>query len=1469
MRWLKRLGVATVGTLTALALLAVALYGTAQTRFGRNWIAERLAAALSSPGAPATVSGLEGSVPGDLRVAEISLSDAQGVYLTIHDATLKVALGELLHRRLHVERLAAREIVLRHVPQGDGKSSGSGPLSMPQLSVAIRLDALKIESLRLAEAVLGEPVAVSISGSGGLERGKADADLAVERIDGQPGRAAFRLALGGEPLRLALDGDVAEPTGHILADLLGRNAPLPVSLKLKGDGPLATWRGDLVATAGQKAGVTATVTIAKMKRAYHVSAKGEAALADLLPPDFAALAGDKADFAADLIASDKGSYRLDRLDLNLAAGSLTGSGSYDPGSDALAAHAHLVLPALEKFGPLVGADLAGRGAVDLTVSGAMSRPKAEIAADLGDLRYAGAAAGMTSLLATLSPSNETGKFDIAGSGRVTNVAAPDVTLPGEVGSSIDWKLDGTYDSTRNRTTIREFTASAPGIDLKLAGEAAASGAAQGDVHLTIPDLRLLEALAGVKVTGVAEIDAKLVIAETGEASASLSGSIDRFATGVPAGDALLGSKVTFGAEARRGADGALTISDVTLDGPDVKLSANATLPAPADRISARWKLDVAKLDGVGRALGQQTKGRLSIAGTAEGLLTAPALQLSIDGSDIVAGAQRLDRIQAKLAMANGRQPAGKFEASFRADKLDGTAHADVAIKPNGLVAIDGIRIAAGGAAVTGNLLANPAKMTATGALTGKIPDLKPWQALAGAPIGGSADFRIALSTAKGQALDLTFTGTGLAYGDLVAVNKTLITARLDDLLGKPSGRALLDLADIRLPQGDLSSVKVNANSDKPGHFTGTIETHGQIGAKIDLVTALDATIGATEKTLKLTRFSGTVGEAKLELRKALTVAYRKDEISFSDFDLGFGSGGFSGDGSIKGQNLKLKLQAKNLPVGTIAKFGKAEDVGGTLGFEISVSGTTVKPEGHFILDAEKLQFAAASRPDLPPIGLVMEADWRNDKVDFRGRAAGNQGAALGFSGSVPLHLEPKTLAVTLPPAAAIAMKVEGDGEIANLADLLPLGEDRLSGQFHIDVTVKGTVGEPDATGTVTIARGRYESLILGTIVDNVQVELIGNRDKLQLKSFSASDSQRGRITASGAVDLAAAKGPALDFTSQISGFRVVRRDDAIASMSGSVLLKGPMTEPRLEAALTVDRADIQIPDKPSAGIGAVEVVKIDSKTGRVLADPRAVPREAQAFKLALAIKVAVSRQVFVRGRGLDSEWQGNIAIGGTSLAPEITGRLSIARGTFSFAGTNFVLSEGTIDFPGGTKIDPVIDILAQAAKNDITAKIQISGTASAPSLKLSSEPPLPQDEVLSRVLFGSSLTQITPAQGLEIAQTAAALSGHGGAGIMDRVRKKLGLDRLGVGAPEKTRSLGLPAMGGDSGANSQSGGMSGAALNAGKYVADGVYVGVSQGLSATSGQLQLQVEITPHVTVDTTVGQQGGTGVGVTWKLDY
>jgi autotransporter translocation and assembly factor TamB len=58
-------------------------------------------------------------------------------------------------------------------------------------------------------------------------------------------------------------------------------------------------------------------------------------------------------------------------------------------------------------------------------------------------------------------------------------------------------------------------------------------------------------------------------------------------------------------------------------------------------------------------------------------------------------------------------------------------------------------------------------------------------------------------------------------------------------------------------------------------------------------------------------------------------------------------------------------------------------------------------------------------------------------------------------------------------------------------------------------------------------------------------------------------------------------------------------------------------------------------------------------------------------------------------------------------------------------------------------------------------------------------------------------------------------------------------------------------------------------VNAGKYVANGVYVGVSQGLGAGSSAVNVQIDVTRHISIDTTAGQAAGTGVGINWKLDY
>jgi autotransporter translocation and assembly factor TamB len=218
-----------------------------------------------------------------------------------------------------------------------------------------------------------------------------------------------------------------------------------------------------------------------------------------------------------------------------------------------------------------------------------------------------------------------------------------------------------------------------------------------------------------------------------------------------------------------------------------------------------------------------------------------------------------------------------------------------------------------------------------------------------------------------------------------------------------------------------------------------------------------------------------------------------------------------------------------------------------------------------------------------------------------------------------------------------------------------------------------------------------------------------------------------------------------------------------------------------------------------------------------------------------------------------------VTVTGTTIEPIIVGRLESVRGTFALLGKSFQLTQSVIGLDGGQKVDPTLDIQAQATASGLTAIVQIGGTASAPTLKLTSDPPLPQDEVLAQLLFGKGVGQITPAQGVQLAAAAASLA-SGGPGILDRLRGKLGLDRLDIGSAQNGTNA-------TSGSSSQ-GGLGNTTVSAGKYVTEGVYVGVDQSVSGQS-RAKVEVEVTPHISVETDVGGQNGSGVGVNWKLDY
>lgn len=256
----------------------------------------------------------------------------------------------------------------------------------------------------------------------------------------------------------------------------------------------------------------------------------------------------------------------------------------------------------------------------------------------------------------------------------------------------------------------------------------------------------------------------------------------------------------------------------------------------------------------------------------------------------------------------------------------------------------------------------------------------------------------------------------------------------------------------------------------------------------------------------------------------------------------------------------------------------------------------------------------------------------------------------------------------------------------------------------------------------------------------------------------------------------------------------------------------------------------------------------------------------------LGIKIRIPRHLFVRGRGLESEWEGNLQISGRASAPSIIGTIKPVRGYFDFMSKIFKFEEGgEIHFRGGNKLDPTIDLTLSNQATEITAYIKIGGSASKPTINFESSPPLPKDEVLSHVLFDKDASKLSRFEALQLASSLSQLTGgHFAPDILTGVRKKTGLDMLSISnkSAETERTTSGQSGEGNLISKKPEDTKLSPALKAGKYINDSIYVGVEQGITPESTAVRVEIELTPHIRLQgKTSATQSEVGIG--WKMDY
>jgi translocation and assembly module TamB len=353
---------------------------------------------------------------------------------------------------------------------------------------------------------------------------------------------------------------------------------------------------------------------------------------------------------------------------------------------------------------------------------------------------------------------------------------------------------------------------------------------------------------------------------------------------------------------------------------------------------------------------------------------------------------------------------------------------------------------------------------------------------------------------------------------------------------------------------------------------------------------------------------------------------------------------------------------------------------------------------------------------------------------------------------------------------------------------------------------------------------------------------------IQVASLTATTPGGGHLSGQGTVDLA--RGVETDLAIQARNATIIDTDLATAVIDSDLTVVGNLeSELKLGGKVTVVKADIRVPDNLPPSVQEIEVVEVNAPPQVAARIAARTPPPEQTAIVGLDITVDAPQQIWVRGRGLEVELGGAIHVGGTTDKPDVEGVFKLRHGALDIVGKRLEFTEGQLTFEGGEQIDPYLDLTAETRAEDITVTAKVEGPARAPRITLSSVPDMPEDEILARLLFGKSAGALSAFELLQLAQATAHLAGvNTGPGVLEKIRKSTGLDRLSLQETD-------PAAG--------------PSLSAGRYVSDGVYVGMSQGAKSASTAATVEIEVTPNVKVESEVGA-GGTGkAGVNLEWDY
>jgi translocation and assembly module TamB len=228
----------------------------------------------------------------------------------------------------------------------------------------------------------------------------------------------------------------------------------------------------------------------------------------------------------------------------------------------------------------------------------------------------------------------------------------------------------------------------------------------------------------------------------------------------------------------------------------------------------------------------------------------------------------------------------------------------------------------------------------------------------------------------------------------------------------------------------------------------------------------------------------------------------------------------------------------------------------------------------------------------------------------------------------------------------------------------------------------------------------------------------------------------------------------------------------------------------------------------------------------------------------LDLTVTAPGRVYTRGRGLDAEWALDARVRGTTAEPLLYGEARVVRGQFALAGRPFDLERGIIRLMGPLE-ETRIDLVAERRDPELTTRVALGDRLFDPTITFSSDPALPEDEILPNMLFGRAAEDLSALEAAQLAASLSELTGRAAFDLTGILRMAIGFQRFDIRQDQ-----------------------GGVAVTGGRYLTRDVYLEVGRtGIGQPGAKVEWRAR--PRLSLVTSFLTDGDQRISVRWRKDY